>query len=157
MNINIVIMAGRLTRDPELKALPSGMNVASFGIAINRTYTTREGKKESVEFVDVVAFGNQADVISRYLKRGQVVLIEGRWQTRSWEKDGEKRHKTEVVADRVQFGPKAGAGHEEPGTAEEEPDQRPPAERAATRPKQAASASGIEYPSEDINPDDIPF
>lgn len=109
-NLNKVLVCGNLTRDPELKALPSGSSVASFGVAINRAWKDKDGsKKESVEFVNIVVFGRQADTVSQYLKKGAGVFVEGRIQTRSWEKDGEKKYRTEIVADRVQFGPKGGS------------------------------------------------
>jgi len=107
MYINKVILYGNLTRDPELKALPSGQNVCSFSIATNRTYKDRDGKKqEQTEFHNIVVFGKNADNIATYMRKGSALYIEGRLQTRSWEKDGEKKYRTEVVAEIVQFGPK---------------------------------------------------
>lgn len=147
MYINKVILFGNLTRDPELKALPSGMNVVNFSIATNRVYRDREGKKqEQAEFHNVVVFGRQADTVAQYMKKGRSVLVEGRLQTRSWEgKDGEKKYRTEIVADRVQFGPGGQGGGGSAAKRGDEPEAEP------------AGASGIEYPKEDINPDDIPF
>src|SRR6185503_11080303 len=112
MNLNKAFIFGNLTRDPELRALPSGMNVCSFGVATNRVFRDREGKKqEQTDFHNVVVFGRQADTVSQYMKKGSAVFVEGRMQTRSWEgKDGEKKYRTEIVADRVQFGPKGGGG-----------------------------------------------
>src|SRR5882672_10763505 len=112
MYINKVFLFGNLTRDPELRALPSGMNVCSFSVATNRVYKDRDGKKqEQTDFHNVVVFGRQADTVNQYLKKGSSVFVEGRMQTRSWEgKDGEKKYRTEIVADRVQFGPRAGGG-----------------------------------------------
>src|SRR3954465_2762720 len=112
MYINKVFLFGNLTRDPELRALPSGMNVASFSVATNRVYRDRDGKKqEQTDFHNIVVFGRQADTVNQYLKKGSSVFVEGRIQTRSWEgKDGEKKYRTEIVADRVQFGPRAGGG-----------------------------------------------
>src|SRR3954464_7391306 len=112
MYINKVFLFGNLTRDPELRALPSGMNVCSFSVATNRVYRDRDGKKqEQTDFHNIVVFGRQADTTNQYLKKGASVFIEGRIQTRSWEgKDGEKKYRTEIVADRVQFGPRAGGG-----------------------------------------------
>ena len=109
MYLNKVFIAGNLTRDPELKALPSGANVSSFGVATNRTWRDQNGeKKEATEFHNIVVFGRQADTCAQYLKKGQQVLVEGRLQTRSWDKDGQKQYRTEIVADRVQFGAKSG-------------------------------------------------
>lgn len=147
MYINKVIIFGNLTRDPELRALPSGMNVASFSVATNRIYKDRDGKKqEQTDFHNVSVFGRQADIVGQYLKKGRSVFVEGRLQTRSWEKDGKKNYRTEIIADRIQFGPggeRSGAGG---GKHDEAPhDDAPPA------------GPGIEYPKDEINPDDIPF
>ena len=103
---------GNLTRDPELKTLPSGSSVANFGIATNRVWRNQQGEKqEEVQFHNIVVFGKQADTVSQYLKKGGSVLVEGRLQTRNWEaQDGTKRTKTEIVAERVQFGPRKQAG-----------------------------------------------
>ena len=145
MYINKVILFGNLTRDPELRALPSGMNVSNFSIATNRVFRDRDGKKqEQTEFHNVVVFGRTADTVGQYLKKGSSVFVEGRLQTRSWEQNGEKKYRTEVVADAVQFGPRAGgsgAGRRQDDEAEEVP----------------TNSSGIDYPKDDINPDDIPF
>ena len=144
MYLNKALIIGNLTRDPELKSLPSGVQVATFGVATNRYYTDKEGnKQESTEFHNVVVFGRQAETTSQYLRKGSNALIEGRLQTRSWEQDGQKRYRTEIVADRVQFG-----------------DRKPSGEGAAPgqASKQAANKDeAIDYPSEEINPDDIPF
>lgn len=152
MYINKVMLFGNLTRDPELRALPSGMNVVNFSVATNRTYKDRDGKKqEQADFHNVVVFGRQADVVNQYLKKGSSVYVEGRMQTRSWEKDGEKKYRTEVVADRVQFGPKgSGGGGGARSTGTEQPE-----EEASSG--GGGGGTGIEYPKDDINPDDIPF
>ncbi len=147
MYLNKVLLYGNLTRDPEIRALPSGMNVVNFSIATNRVFRDRDGKKqEQTDFHNVVVFGRQADTVNQYLRKGSGVFVEGRLQTRSWEKDGEKRYRTEVVADRVQFGPKGGGGGGA-GPRDAEGDQG----------AQQQAGSGIDYPQEDINPDDIPF
>jgi len=152
MYINKAMLFGNLTRDPELRALPSGMNVVNFSIATNRTYKDRDGKKqEQTDFHNVVVFGRQADLVNQYLKKGSSVFVEGRMQTRSWEKDGEKKYRTEVVADRVQFGPKASGGGARPASSSQGDDQTPPEDMAG------GGGSGIDYPKDDINPDDIPF
>ncbi len=149
MYLNKAFIFGNLTRDPELRALPSGMNVVNFSVATNRVFRDRDGKKqEQTDFHNIVVFGRQADTVNQYLKKGSSVFIEGRIQTRSWEgKDGEKKYRTEIVADRVQFGPRAsgsGGGRKQEGAAPEPEEQ-------------ASGGSGIEYPKDDINPDDIPF
>lgn len=139
MYINKALIYGNLTRDPELRALPSGQNVCSFSLATNRTYRDRDGKKqEQTDFHNVVAFGNQADTVAQHLRKGSSAFVEGRIQTRSWEKDGEKKYRTEIVVERVQFGPRGGGASKGQNT-EEQP------------------SAPIEYPKDEINPDDIPF
>ena len=153
MYLNKAFIFGNLTRDPELRALPSGMNVATFGVATNRVFRDREGKKqEQADFHNIVVFGRQADVVSQYLKKGGSVFIEGRIQTRSWEKDGEKKYRTEIVADRVQFGPRPSGGVGGGGAG-----GGGRRSTGADEPEQAPASSGIDYPKDDINPDDIPF
>ena len=154
MYINKAMLFGNLTRDPELRALPSGMNVVNFSIATNRTFKDRDGKKqEQTDFHNVVVFGRQADIVNQYLKKGSSVFVEGRMQTRSWEKDGEKKYRTEVIADRVQFGPKgSGSGARSSGGSTGGDDQTPPPDDMSS-----GGGSGIDYPKDDINPDDIPF
>lgn len=149
MNINKAIIVGRITRDPELKSLPSGGSVASFSVATNHTFVKDGNKSESVEFHNIVVFGKQAESSAQYLSKGQMVAIEGRIQTRSWDSDGGKKYRTEIVADRVQFGPRSGEGD----APAQSTYQRPAA--PAREPKPAPAQ--IEYPSEDIDPDDIPF
>jgi len=109
MNLNKVLLIGNLTKDPETKALPSGMSVVSFGLATNRNYKDKDGnKKEEVEFHNIVAFGKQADTLAQYCKKGSSLYIEGRIQTRSWDgADGKKAYKTEVVVENFQFGSKS--------------------------------------------------
>mgnify|MGYP001566159643 FL=1 len=141
---------GNLTRDPELKTLPSGSSVANFGIATNRVWKNQQGEKqEEVQFHNIVVFGKQADTVSQYLKKGSSVLVEGRLQTRNWEaQDGTKKSKTEIVAERVQFGPRRQAG----GFAE-----KGEAGAGKVNAKQEEQLETIEYPEEDIKPEEIPF
>ena len=112
MYLNKVFVFGNLTRDPELRSLPSGVQVTSFSVATNRVWKDKEGaKQEAAEFHNIVVFGRQAETSAQYLKKGSSVLIEGRLQTRSWESDGVKKYRTEIVAERVQFGPRgSGSG-----------------------------------------------
>ncbi len=150
MFINKVFLYGNLTRDPELKALPSGMNVASFSMATNRTFKDRDGKKqEQAEFHNVVVFGRTADTVAQYLKKGSGVFIEGRIQTRSWEKDGQKHYRTEIVAENVQFGPRSGS--------QSVSSRARAAEQASDPMDQFPPSAPIEYPKDEIDPNDIPF
>lgn len=138
MFLNKALIVGNLTRDPELKALPSGMSVASFSVATNRKYKDRDGKmQESVDFHNVVAFGRTAENISQFLKKGSQILVEGRLQTRSWDKDGVKHYRTEIVADFVQFG----ARRDKPTDEQQSP----------------SDDVELEYPKEEIDPSDVPF
>lgn len=109
MNLNKVFLIGRLTRDPEVRALPSGQQVASFGLATDRYYQDKSGQKQQkTEFHNIVVFGRLAEICSQYLNKGSLAMIEGRLQTRSWQDtSGQKRSRTEVVAERMQLGPKS--------------------------------------------------
>ena len=148
MYLNKVILYGNLTRDPELKALPSGQNVANFSIATNRVYKDKDGqKKEQTEFHNVVAFGRTADLIGQYMKKGRPLYIEGRLQTRSWETDGKKNYRTEIVVDSFQFGAGGGAGTGGGAPRGDSQEQRAPKD----------DGDAIQYPDEEINPEDIPF
>ncbi|MEZ4195029.1 MAG: single-stranded DNA-binding protein [Candidatus Paceibacterota bacterium] len=151
MYLNKAMVYGNLTRDPEMKALPSGMQVCSFSLATNRVYNDRDGKRqESVDYHNIVVFGKQAENCAKYLTKGSSTYVEGRMQTRSWDKDGQKHYRTEVVADRVQFGPK-GSGSTGGGTPSEK-------SGASTGKSDDGRESALpDYPEEDINPEDIPF
>lgn len=135
MYLNSAMVYGNLTRDPELKALPNGKSVASMSVATNRTWKGEDGKQnEAVEYHNIVVFGKTAESCAKYLTKGSGVLVEGRLQTRNWEKDGVKQYRTEIVAERVQFGAKPSTGV-----------------------KQESPSALPEFPEEEINPDDIPF
>ncbi len=109
MNLNKVFVLGNLTRDPEVRALPSGQSVVNFGIATNRFYVSNTGeKKQEAEFHNIVAFGRLADICSRYLTKGSLVLIEGRLKTRNWQdSSGAKRSRTEIITENIQMAPKS--------------------------------------------------
>lgn len=149
MYLNKVFIIGNLTRDPELKSLPSGVQVASMSVATNRVWKDRDGnRQEDTEYHNVVVFGRQAETSAQYLKKGASVLVEGRLQTRSWEAEGQKKYRTEIIADRVQFGSRMSGG----GPARS--DESPAKPRANSTKK---NDDEINYPEEDINPEDIPF
>lgn len=109
MNLNKVFLIGRLTADPQLRTTTGGQSVASFGVATNRVWTDKSGQKqEDVQFHNVVVWGRQAEIASQFLKKGSMAMIEGRLQNRSWQdKQGQNRTTTEVVCERMQFGPRA--------------------------------------------------
>ena len=130
-----------------MKALPSGMNVTEFSVATNRRYKDRDGNyQDAVDYHNIVVFGRQAETVNQYLKKGSGAFVEGRLQTRSWEKDGQKHYRTEIVADRVQFGPRSGGG-----------DGAPAAATADTGASSDKAPEPPSYPEDDINPEDIPF
>lgn len=156
MNLNKAIIAGRLTADPQLRQTSTGQPVASFSVATNRVWMDKAGAKQSeVEYHNIVVWGRQAEITSKFLNKGALVLVEGRLQTRDWEgKDGLKRKTTEIVADRIQFGPRsAGAA----------PMGAPPIPVVGAAPAVAPQESAplpdlpvIEV-GDDIKPEDLPF
>jgi single-strand DNA-binding protein len=155
MYLNKAIIYGNLTRDPELKAIPSGSKVATFSVATNRVWKDKAGaRQEAVDYHNVVVFGRQAETVSQYLKKGSGAMIEGRMQTRSWDgQDGQKKYRTEIVADRIQFGPRS--GNAVPSVAAKSDGSAAEAPPSSDNPPTPTEA--IEYPEEEINPDDIPF
>lgn len=110
MNLNKVFLIGRLTRDPETRALPSGKSVTSFGLATDRVFTDKSGQKQQqTEFHNIVLFGRLAEIASQYLNKGALTMIEGRMQTRSWQDNaGNKRIRTEIIGESMQMGPRTG-------------------------------------------------
>lgn len=151
MYLNKAIVIGNLTRDPELRSLPSGIKVCTFSLATNRVWKDKNGaRQESADYHNVVVFGRQAETVAQYMKKGSSILVEGRMQTRSWDDktSGEKKYRTEIVADRTQFGPKGGSvGGGNGGTNSV----------GSKVPSSQGEVDTIEYPEEDINPEDIPF
>ena len=149
MYLNKVFLIGNLTRDPELKALPSGVKVVSISLATNRVWKDKDGaRQESTEYHNLVSFGRQAETLAQYCKKGSSLYVEGRLQTRSWDgQDGQKRYRTEILVDTFQFGPKTGGSA--PTT------QKPQAEASQGETKDDLDT--IEYPDEEINLEDIPF
>jgi single-strand DNA-binding protein len=149
MYLNKAFIIGNLTRDPEIKALPSGIKVCSFSVATNRVWKDANGaKQEAADYHNIVVFGRQAETVAQYMKKGSQVMIEGRMQTRSWDDSGTgtKKYRTEVIADRVQFGSTGSpSGSPRPSTG------------GAPAPKEDSSMDSIEYPDDAINVEDIPF
>ncbi len=108
MNVNKVFICGRLTKKPELKSTTSGQKVSSFSMATSSVYIDKAGvKQENTEFHNIVAWGKTAETICGYMDKGSLMFVEGRLATRSWDdKNGTKRYSTEIICERVQFGPK---------------------------------------------------
>lgn len=109
MNLNKIYIIGRMVADPEFRTTPNGQEVVTLRIATNRVYTNQSGQRqENTEYHNVVAWGRLAQIANQYLKKGGLVMIEGRLQTRSWEgQDGVKRYKTEIITQSLQLGPRA--------------------------------------------------
>ncbi len=142
-SVNRAIIIGRLGRDPELKFTPSGQAVANFSVATDETYTGKDGQKvEKTEWHRIVAWGKTAEFCENYLSKGRKVLVVGRLQTRSWEADGVKKQRTEIVATDINF---LSAGPGEGGAP------------AASSAKKSDDPEIQEMPGDDINLDDIPF
>ncbi|MEI6810553.1 MAG: single-stranded DNA-binding protein [Candidatus Nomurabacteria bacterium] len=156
MYLNKVFVYGNLTRDPEQKSLPNGTAVTNFSLATNRIYKDAAGaKQEQVEYHNIVVFGRQAETSAQYLKKGQGVMIEGRIQTRSWDDkvSGEKKYRTEIIADSVQFGPKSGGAP----SAGSEGHTANKISNATPTPTAVPDLETIDYGDSNINVDDIPF
>ena len=166
-NFNKVILAGNLTRDPELRYTPKGTAVARFGLALNRNYTTETGeKREEVTFVDVDAFGRQAEVISQYVKKGNPFLVEGRLKLDTWEDKNtrQKVSKLRVVLESFSFlgSGRTAEGSGAPAPAEPSSSSSAPAQpQRYSRPSAPAPApAGPPPPPDDMPPmegDDVPF
>lgn len=153
-SFNTVILMGNLTRDPELRQIPSGQSVCSFSLALNRSYKGQDGEwKEATDFVDVVAWGPLGERVAQYVTKGRPVLVNGRLQSRSWEQDGQKRSKLEVIAQDVTFLGSRGEG----GGGDYAPASNSgPSEDSA--PKGKKKDVVIEdVGDEPINLDDVPF
>lgn len=125
MNLNKVFICGNLTRDPELRQTPSGQAVCSTALATNRIFTDKAGvKQKQAEFHNIVLWGKQAEIVNQYLRKGSLLLVEGRLQTSNWDDDkGQKHYKTEIVAEQIQLGPKPSGTREEAGEAIEVAEQ----------------------------------
>lgn len=142
MNVNKAFILGNVTRDPEIRNTPAGQAVASFGVATNRFWKDKESgeRKQQVEFHNVVAWRRLAEIAQQYLKKGSLVYVEGRLQTRDWEdQQGVKKYRTEIVAERIQLGPK--------GVTQSSGDQ----------PAQESTQKNVPPPEEEINIEEIPF
>lgn len=160
MSINRVNISGNLTRDPELRQTTSGTAILRFGVAVNDRRRNQNGEWEDVpNFVDCVVFGNRAEPLSRFLSKGSKVAVEGKLRYSSWEKDGQRRSKLEVVVDEVEFlsprnsgGQGAQGGYQQP--RQQQPSYAAPAPASAPAPQNPPVQTP---PSADIYDEDIPF
>jgi len=161
MSLNKVLLMGNLTRDPELKALPSGSKVCNFSVATNYRTKDQSGNwKDVPEYHNVVVFGTTAENTAKYLKKGSSAFIEGRIQTRSWDgQDGKKQYRTEIVADNVRFlNSSSGASDSAPRQSFSPNDPVPASpQQEKSEPIGKPEEFDIIDFGEDPNPDDIPF
>lgn len=149
-SVNQVILLGNLTRDPELRQIPSGQSVCSFTLALNRSYKGGDGEwQEATDFIDVVAWAQLGERVAQYLSKGRRCLVQGRLQSRSWEQDGQKRSKVEVNASDVTFldSPRNGAADDAESSAASK----------AKNSKKTDEVTIEDIGDEPINLDDIPF
>lgn len=161
-SLNQVTLMGNLTRDPELRQTPTGQNVTSFSLALNRSYKDQSGEwKEVTDYIDIVCWGPLAERVAQYLSKGRRCLVQGRLQSRSWEQDGNKRSKVEVLANDVTFLDARGGGDsDEGGSSAPAPasSEKPAASNGAKTTKSKKDDVVIEdIGDEPINLDDIPF
>jgi single-strand DNA-binding protein len=164
MNLNKVFILGNLTRDPELRQTPSGQAVCTIGIATNRFFTDNGGQKQqAVEYHTVVAWGRNAEIINQYVRRGNLILVEGRLQTRSWQdQQGAKHYRTEVIAERIQLGPRGGSASSGGGDWQRNErasgaGQSSPAVQEQKTPPEPTPIIDIGDDDEEIDVKDIPF
>lgn len=137
MNVNLAIVCGNITRDPELKTTPTGQTVCSFSVATNKTWFDKNNQKqERVEFHNIVTWGKAAENVAKYMRKGSQIYVEGELQTRNWDKDGVKHYRTEINARTIQFGARRNGSGE------------------ASSPAEHASHDGAEP---EIRIEDIPF
>lgn len=151
MNLNKVFVLGNLVRDPEVRTTPGGQQVATFSIATNRVwYNQNKEKNQKVEFHNIVAWGKLAEIAGQYLTKGKMALIEGRIETRSWQaQDGTKKYRTEIIAEKLQLGPKnQGAGT---------PKAEQPDASSQNFPAEAPEEPPTSVESEEIKTDEVPF
>lgn len=165
MNLNKVFIIGRVAADPEVRSTPGGQQVASIRVATNRVWNDRQSgqKQEAVEFHSIVAWGSLAGICEKYLKKGQLVMFEGRLQTRSWQgTDNVKRFRTEIVAENMQLGPKAaGVANVAPAPTQHQnekiEEQIPVIDPDAPITSPLSKESGNDIEEAEIDLKDIPF
>lgn len=149
---NKVVLMGNLTRDPELRSTPNGQSVAGFSLAVNRTWKNASGEtQEAVDYIDCNAWGKAGEIISQYMQKGRPILVSGRLQQRSWEQDGQKRSKVEVVVEDFNFI----GGNDGSGSGAPAPSGTTSSSNTTDKKQDKSEAEDID--NEPINLDDIPF
>jgi single-strand DNA-binding protein len=160
-SLNQVTLMGNLTRDPELRQTPTGQNVCSFSLALNRSYKDSSGEwQEATDFIDIVAWGPLAERVSQYLTKGRRCLVQGRLQSRSWEQEGQKRSKVEVLANDVTFLDSRGGGEAGEGGGGYQGGASSGSSDAPSKPTPSKKKDDVvieDVGDEPINLDDIPF
>lgn len=165
MNLNKVFLIGRLTQEPETRSTPSGQTVTTLRMATNRVWSNQGQKQEATEYHTVIAWARLGEIASQYLKRGGLVMIEGRMQTRSWDdkNTGAKRYITEIVAESLQLGPRSDFGGAPTGGMRSPAPSKPAATAASMEPEipiideNELAHQGIEEEEVKIKEDDLPF
>jgi len=151
MNLNKAIIVGRLTRDPESRTLPSGQAISNFGMATNRVWNNPETneKQEQTEFHNIVAFGKLAEICNQYLKKGSLTMVEGRIQTRNWQdQNGDTKYRTEIIAEKMQMGPRKGQTENDSSSKEKEGD---------TEKVEEIQIDETDKKNDEVKSEDIPF
>lgn len=157
-SVNQVMLMGNLTRDPELRQTPNGKDVVNFSLALNRAYRDSGGEwQEATDFIDIVAWGPLAERVAQYMSKGRRCLVQGRLQSRSWEQDGQKRNKVEVLAGDVTFLDGGGGSRDDADGNDSATEQQPPAKKSTTSSKKKSDVKIEDIDDEPINLDDIPF
>ncbi len=162
-SLNQVTLMGNLTRDPELRQTPTGQNVTSFSLALNRSYKDASGEwQEATDYIDIVCWGPLAERVAQYLSKGRRCLVQGRLQSRSWEQDGQKRSKVEVLANDVTFLDSRGGSDNDGGSSDSGSPSSEVPTAGSDKPKPSKKAKKDDVVIEDIgdepiNLDDIPF
>lgn len=162
-SLNQVTLMGNLTRDPELRQTPNGQTVTNFSLALNRSYKDQSGEwQEVTDYVDIVCWGPLAERVAQYLSKGRRCLVQGRLQSRSWEQDGQKRNKVEVLASDVTFLDSRGGGDEggAPASSGGSSSSAPASSDSKPAPSKKAKKDDVvieDIGDEPINLDDIPF
>ena len=160
-SLNQVTLMGNLTRDPELRQTPTGQNVCSFSLALNRSYKDSSGEwQEATDYIDIVAWGPLAERVAQYLSKGRRCLVQGRLQSRSWEQEGQKRSKVEVLANDVTFLDSRGSGGDDNGGSSYGSSNGGGSSAPASKPAPSKKKDDVvieDVGDEPINLDDIPF
>lgn len=156
--LNHIVLMGRLTRDPELRRTDSGVAVAAFTLAVERDYSGRDGSEREADFVDIVAWRNTAEFVSKYFSKGRMAVVSGRLQIRSWtDKDGNKYRIAEVVSDSVYFGESKRDKQQAAPAYTPPPAYEPPAQHPYAPPQYPQQSPGEFLPMDDDGPNQLPF